>query len=115
MAERKRYAEDFKLEAARLVVTCSDGTVHTLGLHNPNNFWGITGDPDKDADAFCLPETPPQRVLIGKNTWANLLDMELRNKTVTRVDFECLANETVVGLLGITAHPTATPRRRRSR
>jgi len=101
-----------QMDIARLVVTCSDGSVQTLGLHNPNNFWAIWGDPDLDADSFCLPETPPQRVLIGEGTWANLLDMELGNRIVTRVDFECLANETVVGLLGITAHPARPPRLR---
>lgn len=92
-----------QMDVARLIVHCKDGSAFELPLHSPDNFWPIWGDFDTAADAFCLPENPPQRVLIGENTWANLLDMEIPEKTITSIEFECLANETVVGLLGMTA------------
>lgn len=91
-----------QMDNAVLRVRFADGTEQLLFVNNPRNYWPIWGDFDVQADAFCLPDVPPQRVLIGNNTWANLLDMEVPNKPITSVEFECLVNEIVVGLLGIT-------------
>lgn len=93
-----------QMDVGLILIRCSDGSTFRLPLHSPNNFWPIWDDFDKDADAFSLPETPPQRVLIGENTWANLLDIEIGGKLITNVDFQCLANETIIGLMGITAY-----------
>jgi hypothetical protein len=91
-----------QMDVARLVVTFADRSKHELALHSPDNFWPIWDDFDTAADAFCLPENPPQRVLIGAGTWANLLDMKVPRKPIRGIEFECLANETIVGLLGIS-------------
>ena len=92
-----------QMDVALIRVRCTDGSVLNLPLHSPRNLWPIWDDYDRDADAFCLPAVPPQRVLIGEKTWANLLDLDLAGRTACEVTFACLANETLVGLLGITA------------
>jgi hypothetical protein len=92
------------MDNALLRVRFVDGSEKLLPINNPKNYWPIWGDFDIQADAFCLPAVPPQRVLIGPNTWANLLDMTVPYKPIASVEFECLVNEIVIGLLGITMY-----------
>lgn len=93
-----------QMDNALLRVRFVDGSEKLLPINNPKNYWPIWGDFDIQADAFCLPAVPPQRVLIGRNTWANLLDMTVPYKPIASVEFECLVNEIVIGLLGITMY-----------
>ena len=94
-----------QMDNARVTIMFHGGARTQLGIHNPRNYWPIQDDYDVDADSFCIPKPYPQRVLIGEcNTKANLLDMELDGRAIEKIVFECLANEIVVGLLGVTVH-----------
>jgi len=95
----------------------SDGQKDSLELVPPVNYWNLStittniDEADKDirndytseTDRFCLPAKLPERVQLGENCRAILLNLKLRKgvelKTIT---FETLSQEVVVGLMGVT-------------
>jgi len=90
------------LANAALHLTYADGSTDTLELIHPNNYLSLSGRYDWEIDAFALPNPPPQ-VQPGTNIRAVVVSCPLRpNLELIRVALECLSQEVVVGLLGLT-------------
>jgi len=111
-----------RLDNGEVIVTYQDGTTARLALHNPTNWWPIDQDYFIDDYQFRRPEPIPPRVdletgkvrLLDEAEFkgqgrkipggaATVLDLpldpakELRSLTV-----RTLANEVVIGLMGVT-------------
>jgi Domain of unknown function (DUF4450) len=87
---------------AALHLTYADGSTDTLELTHPNNYLSLSGRYDWKIDAFALPNPPPQ-VQLGQHIRAVVVNCPLRpNLELVRVSLECLSQEVVVGLLGVT-------------
>ena len=95
----------------------SDGSIDSLELVPPVNYWNLStisqniDQADKDPrndytseiDRFCLPEKLPEIVQLGENCRAMLLNLKLREGvSLKSVTLETLSQEVVVGLMGIT-------------
>jgi hypothetical protein len=102
---------------AVLRLNYADGVTDSLELVPPVNYWNLSiisstaSSPEQDnradytseTDRFCLPEKLPERVQLGENCRAMLLNLKLRKDVeVKSVTLETLSQEVVVGLLGIT-------------
>ena len=113
---------------AKIKVNYSDGTAATLDLINPVNWWPIEQDYLDDNHAFELPDDRiPYRIslksgeLYKGGTWqqytdikgysnraidggaASLLDLPLNNKKkLQSVELIAVANDAVIGLIGLT-------------
>jgi hypothetical protein len=100
-----------------LEVHYSDGSVTTLNLTPPVNYWNLSPiDPQTpladqrsrtyytaEIDKFCMPKTLPKTVELGKNCTAMVLNLRLDpQKKVDHVVLKTLSQEVVVGLMGIT-------------
>ena len=94
-----------------------DGKTDSLELIPPVNYWNLSlitagataagqdsrSDYTSKTDRFCLPEKLPQRVQLGENCRAMLLNLRLREGVLLKsVTLETLSQEVVVGLMGIT-------------
>ncbi len=113
---------------AKIKVNYTDGTLDTLDLINPINWWPIEQDYLDDNHAFELPdERIPSRIslksgeLYKGGTWnryidikgysnrgvdggaATLLDLPLnKRKKLQSVELIAIANDVVIGLMGLT-------------
>jgi len=107
---------------AVLGLNYADGVTDSLELVPPVNYWNLSiisstaSSPEQDnradytseADRFCLPEKLPERVQLGENCRAMLLNLKLRKDVeVKSVTLETLSQEVVVGLMGITIDKTS--------
>ncbi len=94
-----------------------DGTTDSLELIPPVNYWNLSlissqaTAPGQDSrsdytareDRFCMPARLPERVQLGENCRAMLLNLKMRKGIELKsVTLETLSQEVVVGLMGIT-------------
>jgi len=111
-----------QLDNGALIVNYTDGTTDTLILRNPETWWPIDQDYYTDGFAFALKRPRPIRVHLktglivsGQESQANyngkeieggaatVLDMPLNtSKTLKSITLKTLANDVVIGLMGIT-------------
>ena len=90
------------LANAALYLTYADGSTDTLELIHPSNYLSLSGRYDWEIDAFALPNPAPQ-LQLGEHLRAVVITCSLRpNLELVRVSLECLSQEVVVGLLGLT-------------
>lgn len=102
---------------AVLWLNYSDGKKDSLELVPPVNYWNLSiisstatspeqdnrADYTSEADRFCLPAVLPERVQLGENCRAMLLNIRLRKDAELKsITLETLSQEVVVGLMGIT-------------
>jgi hypothetical protein len=95
----------------------ADGQTDSLELVPPVNYWNLSlisanatapgqnsrSDYTSETDRFCLPAKLPQRVQLGENCRAMLLNLKLRKEVILRsITLETLSQEVVVGLMGVT-------------
>ncbi len=115
-----------RFENARIVVWYEDGSKDSLPLVNPENWWPIEQDYYEDGYAFARKTARPPRVYLldgslsteplpkyssikGLTNFAveggaaTVLDMPLNPaKKLVKLTLHAIANEVVVGLMGIT-------------
>lgn len=115
-----------QFENARIVVTYHDGTVDSLPLVNPENWWPVEQDYFEDGYAFARKTVRPPRVLLKNGSVftkplpqyssikgltnfaidggaATVLDMPLNPaKELKKLSLHAIANEVVAGLMGVT-------------
>ncbi len=106
-----------RIANAVLRMLYADGTVETLELVPPVNYWNLSPikpvitapgqasrfDYTAPADAYCVPKVWPQTVQLGENCRAMLLGWRLRRGQVLRsVTLQTLSSEVVVGLMGLS-------------
>ena len=111
-----------RLDNGEVIVTYRDGTNARLALHNPTNWWPIDQDYFIDDYQFRRPEPIPPRVdlktgavrLLDVATFkgkgravrggaATVLDLSLDpTKELRSLTVRTLANEVVIGLMGLT-------------
>jgi len=105
-----------RTDNAEIVVTYRDGSSQRLALVNPDNLWPVDQDFYTDDWAFRLPAAAPLRVELGTGRVyvpsgfarpvggaASVIDLPLDpTKTLWSVSLRTLANDVVVGLMGLT-------------
>jgi hypothetical protein len=111
-----------RFDNGEVVVTYTDGSTVRLALNNPVNWWPIDQDYFIDDYAFRRPEPIPPRVDLktgavrvvdlaefkGKGGKilggaATVLDLPLdRGRELKSLKVRTLANEVVIGLMGVT-------------
>jgi hypothetical protein len=112
-----------RIDNGEVVVTYADGTRARLALHNPESWWPIEQDyfiddyqfpycgrlpvrvDLKTAKVRVLDPAAPPQALPGKidGGSATVLEMPLdRNKALRSVELHTLANDVVIGLMGVT-------------
>lgn len=111
-----------RFDNGEVVVTYTDGSTERLALHNPTNWWPIDQDYFIDDYAFRRPEPIPPRVDLksgavrvldlsafkgrgGKVAGgaATVLDLPLNGgRELWSLTVRTLANEVVIGLMGVT-------------
>jgi hypothetical protein len=115
-----------QLVNAVLTITYQDGTKAALPLKNPDNWWPIEQDYEDDGFAFRLPKEKPYRIYLktgeikrgGEGEYqeikgftkraidggaATVLDLALNpNKELKSLELRTLANDVVIGLMGVT-------------
>jgi hypothetical protein len=96
-----------KIANAQLVIRYADNSVEQVELIPPVNFWALSkwGNSDYNyiRDKFCLPPEPPAQVQLGSDCRAIVLNRKVRkNIEIKSVRLECLSQEVVIGLMGIT-------------
>jgi hypothetical protein len=106
-----------RIANAVLRLRYSDGSEDRLDLVPPFNFWNLcpirhrSGAPGQHLrpdytdpiDAFAVPKPWPERVQLGENCRAILLNRRLRpGATLESVTLETLSPEVVIGLMGLT-------------
>ena len=112
-----------RIDNGEVVVTYTDGTRARLALRNPETWWPIEQDYFIDDYQFPYCGQLPVRVglktarvrvlepaalpqaLLGKidGGSATVLEMQLdRNKALRSVQLHTLANDVVIGLMGVT-------------
>lgn len=104
-------------ENAQIIISYEDGVKDILSLVPPINYWNlcpIDGHAtapgqfsrsyyDSEIDKFCLPRVLPRTVELGENCTAMVLPRKLRHGVkVKDVTLKCVAQEVVVGLMGIS-------------
>jgi len=91
----------------------ADGSTDSLELIPPVNYWNLCpiigkklddrADYTSKLDRFPLPEKWPDRVQLGENCRAILLNLKLKKGVeLDHVTLETLSQEVVVGLMGIS-------------
>lgn len=95
----------------------ADGQIDSLELVPPVNYWNLStissnatspgqgsrNDYTAETDKFCLPEVLPERVQLGENCRAMLLNLKMREESELKsITLETLSQEVVVGLIGVT-------------
>jgi len=110
-----------QFDNGKIIVTYSDNTADELILRNPETWWPIEEDYYTDGFAFDLKKPRPPRIhlktgiiAIGKNRnepaiqlidggAATVLDLPLNPaKTLKSLKLVTLANDVVIGLMGVT-------------
>lgn len=115
-----------RFENGRIVVEYEDGSVDSLPLINPENWWPIEQDYYEDGYAFARSTARPPRVyfkdgsistealpkyssikgftgMAVEDGAATVLDLPLNpNKKLKKLTLISIANEVVIGLMGIT-------------
>jgi hypothetical protein len=115
-----------RFENARIVVQYEDGSVDSLPLINPENWWPIEQDYYEDGYAFARETARPPRVYLRDGSIsteplpkyssikgftgmaveggaATILDLPLNpKKKLKKLTLHAIANEVVVGFMGIT-------------
>jgi hypothetical protein len=111
-----------RLDNGEVIVTYVDGTTGRLALHNPTNWWPVDEDYFIDDYQFRRPEAIPPRVDLGTGMVrllnvaefkgrgrpvpggaATVLDLPLLpDKELKSLTVRALANEVVIGLMGLT-------------
>ncbi len=115
-----------RFENARIVVEYEDGSVDSLPLINPGNWWPIEQDYYEDGYAFARKTARPPRVYLNDGTIsteplakyssikgftnmaveggaATVLDLPLDpKKKLKKLTLIAIANEVVVGIMGVT-------------
>jgi hypothetical protein len=96
-----------KITNAQLVIRYADDSIEHIELIPPVNFWMLskwgTSDYDYKRDGFCLPAEPPAQVQLGDNCRAMVLNHKVRKDIeIKSVQLECLSQEVVIGLMGVT-------------
>lgn len=115
-----------RFENARIVVHYEDGTIDSLPLVNPENWWPIEQDYNEDGYAFARKTARPPRVYLYSGNIsteplpkyssikgftgmaieggaATILDLPLNpKKKLKKLTLIAIANEVVIGLMGIT-------------
>lgn len=102
---------------AVLRINYSDGTKDSLELIPPINYWNLSHigalasvagqssvtDYSVKRDGFCLPKVLPERVQLGTDCRAMLLNLRLKKGIeVESISLATLSQEVVVGLMGAT-------------
>ena len=101
---------------AEVRVRYTDGTVDTLELRNPDNWCPIERNYHDDGMAFALPSPRPYRFSLGTGAVSRnlleshisdgagqLLDMPVNpSKKLKDITLVTIANDVVIGLMGIT-------------
>lgn len=105
------------VENAVIYINYEDGSRDRISLVPPVNYWNLskidshaTGPRQESrtyytspVDRFCVPEVLPNRVSLGENCTAMVLSRRLRPGVgVSGVTVECLSQEVVVGIMGIS-------------
>ena len=100
-----------------LRINYSDGIKDSLELIPPINYWNLSNisavasvagkssltDYSLKRDGFCLLKVLPERVQLGADCRAMLLNLKLKKDIeVESVSLETLSQEVVVGLMGVT-------------
>ena len=98
---------EVRIANAELRLRYADGTVETVPITPPFNFWTLCPfagvDYEYDRDGFSLPKVPPTTVQLGKNCRAVALPWRLRSGVALEsVTLETLSDEVVIGLMGVT-------------
>lgn len=96
-----------RIANAELRLRYADGQTDALELVPPLNFWSLCPwggiDYNYETDAFCLPAKPPPQAQLGANCRAIVVSRALRpGINLTEVTLECLSDEVVIGLMGIS-------------
>jgi hypothetical protein len=111
-----------RLDNGEVIVAYVDGTTERLALNNPTNWWPIDQDFFIDDFQFRRPEAIPPRVDLKTGTVrlltvaefkgrggpvpggaATVLDLPLSpDKELKSLTVRTLANEVVIGLMGLT-------------
>jgi hypothetical protein len=99
---------------AQLRLNYTDGTIETIDLIPPQNFWSLCpfgrADYDYTRDGFCLPKIPPETLQLGNNCRAIVLNRKLLpGKTLKTLTLQTLSQQVVIGLMGITLMNPANP------
>ena len=84
----------------------ADGSLDSLDLVPPRNYWALSGwgrnDYSYATDSFCLPPTPPPTVQLGNNNRAMVYVRALpAGATLASVELEAFSQEVVVALLAV--------------
>jgi hypothetical protein len=92
---------------AQVIIKYEDDVIERVELIPPVNFWALCKwggvDYDYERDKFCLPEYPPAQVQLGNNCRAMIVNYKVRKDIEIRsVKLECLSQEVVIGLMGLT-------------
>lgn len=105
------------IENALITIFYENGETDKLALIPPVNYWNLCPIDShatapgqfsrsyytSEIDRFCLPSVFPKTVELGQNCTAMLLVRRLKpNIKVKNVMLECLSQEVVVGLMGIS-------------
>ncbi len=85
----------------------ADGSVESLDLVPPVNFWSLARfgrvDYDYTRDGFALPKDPPPQVQLGPDCRAIVAGWKLRpGAKLASVSLEALSPEVVIGLMGVS-------------
>ena len=99
------------LANARLEVFYRDGGSESLDLIPPKNFWSVCGYRETDGRGdyrqlnhrWPMGEQPPEIVKLGRNCDTCLVNLRVDPmRALTSIKLTCLANEVVIGILGVT-------------
>ncbi|HOM77006.1 MAG TPA: hypothetical protein PLE88_10855, partial [Anaerohalosphaeraceae bacterium] len=111
-----------RFDNGQVIAAYADGSTERLALHNPTTWWPIDQDYYIDDYAFRRPEPVPPRIhlktgqvrildvsdltdslAVVPGGAATVLDLALReDKELCGLTVEALANEVIIGLMGIT-------------
>ena len=95
----------------------TDGQIDSLALVPPINYWNLCpiqfgatepgqggrNDYTSEIDKFVMPAKLPERVELGENCRAMLLNLKMRKDIALKyITLETLSQEVVVGLIGVT-------------
>ena len=111
-----------RFDNGEVIVTYTDGSTARLALENPTTWWPIDQDYYIDDFAFARPESLPVRMDLKTGNFrvlnmgefkgrgrvvpsgaATVLDLRLdASKELKSLTVRALANEVVIGLMGLT-------------
>ncbi len=99
--------------AMRITVEYIDGEKAETDVVPPYNFWGIadcigTGQADHESyygdpkHQYPLQNSVAKTQVIGENCRVNVLYIPAMAKRIERIEFRAMANETVMGIIGVS-------------